>query len=120
MAELLEQSTDVTAKQHSQNTVEQPEQSMPLLCRWLRLSLLRRSVRSHWNIFRKNKMGITGLVIIGFWGLMALAPSLFFATGLWSRGVYDPVTGLETDPPTRTMRMVERITDPRTEIERFC
>lgn len=83
----------------------------------LRLSLLHRSVRSHWNIFRRNKMGIAGLVIIGFWGLMALTPSLFFATGLWSRGVYDPVTGLETDPPTRTMRMVERITDPRTEID---
>ena len=86
--------------------------------RWrLRLSLSHRSARSSWVIFRRNKMGITGLTIIGFWALMAALPTLFFATGFWSRAVYDPVTGLETDPPTRTVVMVERVTDPRTQID---
>lgn len=84
----------------------------------IRLSLLRRSVHGNWVIFRRNRMGIAGLAIIGFWLLMAVMPSLFFATGFWNRAVYDPVTGLETDPPTRTVVMVERMTDPRTEIDR--
>ena len=82
------------------------------------MSLLRRSVRGNWTIFRRNKMGITGLAIIGFWALMALLPSLFFATGFWNRAVYDPVTGLEPDPLTRTVVMVERVTDPKIEIDR--
>ena len=83
-----------------------------------RLSLWRRSVRGSWTIFRRNKMGVTGLAIIGFWALMAALPSLFFATGFWNRAVYDPVTGLEPDPPTRTVVMVERLTDPSSEIDR--
>ena len=83
-----------------------------------RLSLSWRSFQNNWQIFRHNKMGVAGLVIIGFWAVMAALPSLFFATGFWSRAVYDPVTGLEPNPPTRTVVMVERLTDPRTEIDR--
>lgn len=83
----------------------------------IRLALLRRSLRDNWKIFRRNKIGVFGLVIIAFWGIMAVMPTVFFATGFWTPAVYDPVTGLELDPPTRTMTMVERITDPNTEID---
>ncbi|MDE0232069.1 MAG: ABC transporter permease [bacterium] len=83
----------------------------------IRLALMRRSFRDNWKIFRRNKIGVFGLVIIAFWGIMAVMPTVFFATGFWSPAVYDPVTGLELDPPTRTMTMVERITDPNTEID---
>lgn len=87
--------------------------------RWkIRLALMRRSLRDNWRIFRRNRIGVVGLVIIAFWAVMAVMPSLFFATGFWNRAVYDPVTGLELDPPTRTVIMVERITDPTTEIDR--
>ncbi len=84
----------------------------------IRLALLRRSLRTNWKIFRQNKVGVVGLAIIAFWGVMAVLPTVFFATGFWNPAVYDPVTGLELDPPTRTMIMVERITDPNTEIDR--
>ena len=84
----------------------------------IRLALTRRSWRENWKIFRRNKIGILGLAIIAFWAVMAIMPTVFFATGFWNPAVYDPVTGLELDPPTRTMTMVERITDPNTEIDR--
>lgn len=84
----------------------------------IRLALLRRSLRTNWKIFRSNKIGVLGLGIIVFWAIMAVLPTVFFATGFWNPAVYDPVTGLELDPPTRTMTMVDRITDPNTEIDR--
>lgn len=84
----------------------------------IRLALVRRSLRANWKIFRHNKVGVVGLGIIIFWAVMAAMPTVFFATGFWNPAVYDPVTGLELDPPTRTMTMVERITDPTTEIDR--
>lgn len=83
----------------------------------IRLALMRRSFRDNWKIFSRNKIGVLGLLIIAFWGIMAVMPTIFFATGFWNPAVYDPVTGLELDPPTRTMTMVERITDPNTEID---
>jgi len=84
----------------------------------IRLTLMRRSLRENWRIFRRSKVGVFGLVIIAFWAIMAVMPTVFFATGFWNPAVYDPVTGLELNPPTRTMTMVERITDPNTEIDR--
>ncbi len=84
----------------------------------VRLALMRRSFGENWRIFRRNKVGVFGLVIIAFWAIMAIMPTVFFATGFWTPAVYDPVTGLELDPPTRTMTMVERISDPNTEIDR--
>ena len=84
----------------------------------VRLALIRRSFGENWRIFRRNKVGVFGLVIIAFWAIMAIMPTVFFATGFWTPAVYDPVTGLELEPPTRTMTMVERISDPNTEIDR--
>ena len=84
----------------------------------IRLALMRRSFRDNWKIFRRNKVGVLGLVIIAFWAMMAVMPTVFFATGFWNPAIYDPVTGLELDPSIRTMIMVERITDPTTEIDR--
>jgi peptide/nickel transport system permease protein len=83
----------------------------------IRMALMRRSLRENWSIFRRSKVGILGLVIIAFWAIMAVMPTVFFATGFWNPAVFDPVTGLELDPPTRTMTMVERISDPNTEID---
>ena len=84
----------------------------------VRLALMRRSFGENWRIFRRNRVGVFGLVIIAFWAIMAIMPTVFFATGFWTPAVYDPVTGLELEPPTRTMIMVERISDPNTEIDR--
>ncbi len=86
--------------------------------RWkTRIAQAKQTSAENWQIFRRTKIGVIGLIIILFWALMAIMPTVFFATGFWSRAVYDPVTGIELDPPTRTMTMVERITDPETQID---
>jgi peptide/nickel transport system permease protein len=83
----------------------------------IRWALFRRSLGSNFRLFRSNRIGMFGLAIIVFWALMAILPTVFFATGLWSTSVYDPVTGLELDPPTRSYTVVNEITDPETEID---
>lgn len=82
--------------------------------RWI---LFRRSFRSNWKLFRQNPIGLIGLAIIAFWALMAIAPTILFATGLWNPAIYDPVTGLEPNPPTEVLTVVNEITDPSTEID---
>ncbi len=84
----------------------------------VRLGLMRRSVGENWRIFRRNKVGMVGIGIIAFWALMAIMPAIFFSTGYWNPAVYDPVTGVELEPVTRTVTMVEEVVDPSTEIDR--
>jgi peptide/nickel transport system permease protein len=83
----------------------------------IRWTLFRRSFKANWRLFRANPIGIIGLLIIAFWALMALAPAILMGTGLWQPNVYDPVTGLEPNPPTKTYTVVNQITDPETEID---
>ncbi len=83
----------------------------------IRWTLFRRGFASNFRLFRTNRIGVVGLGIIVFWALMAVLPTVFFATGFWSSGVYDPVTGLELDPPTKSYTVVNEITDPETEID---
>lgn len=83
----------------------------------IRWALFRRSFKANWKLFRSNRIGTAGLIIIVFWGLMAIMPTIFFATGFWTTSVYDPVTGLELNPPTRTVTLVNEITDPNTQID---
>ena len=82
----------------------------------IRAALLRRSLRGNWKLFRANSIGLLGLAIVGFWALMALAPAIFFATGYWSLGTYNPVTGIELNPPVQTRTIVQVVEDVATEI----
>ena len=83
----------------------------------IRWTLFKRSFQGNWKLFRSNNVGLFGLGIIGFWGLLALLPSVFFATGYWTNSVYNPVTGLERNPPTVEVTLVAEKTDPLTEID---
>jgi peptide/nickel transport system permease protein len=83
----------------------------------IRWALFRRSARSNWKLFRANRVGLAGLVIIAIWGLAAILPTIFFATGYWTNSVYNPVTGLERNPPTITVTLVAEKTDPLREID---
>ena len=83
----------------------------------IRWTLFKRSFRGNWKLFKQNKVGIAGLVIIAMWGILAFLPTVFFATGYWSQTVYHPVTGLERNPPTVTVTLVAEKTDPLTEID---
>ncbi len=82
--------------------------------RWM---LFRRSVRANWKLFRSNPIGLIGLAIIAMFGIAAILPTIFFATGYWSNSVYNPVSGLERNPPTVTVTFVEEVTDPLREID---
>ena len=83
----------------------------------IRWTLFKRSFRANWKLFKSNSVGLVGLGIIALWGVAALMPSIFFATGYWTPAVYDPVTGLEPNPPTVTVTLVAEKTDPLTEID---
>lgn len=82
----------------------------------IRATLLWRSARRNWKLYRSNAVGLLGLGIVGFWAIMAIAPLVFFATGYWTSGTYDPVTGLERNPPIQTRTIVQEVEDPATEI----
>ena len=60
----------------------------------IRLRLLKRSFGSTWGLFRENKMGMVGLVLIGFFALMAVLHPILMAT-VWDPNIYDPVDGYD-------------------------
>lgn len=73
----------------------------------VRLALLWRSFRTNARLFAENKIGLIGLGIILFFGLMAVAHPILMAT-VWDPTIYDPVTGYAYDaleqpgPPSAT------------------
>ncbi len=83
----------------------------------IRWALFRRSFRENWELFRRNRIGVAGLVIIGFFALLAIAPTFLFGTGIWDTSTYDPVTGLESNPPSAQLEIVEVVDDPNTQID---
>ena len=79
----------------------------------IRLRLFRRSFSSNWALFRENKMGMVGLVMIAIFGVMAIIHPILMAT-VWEPGIYDPITGY--DAVSTTMVVVEEVVDPTTEM----
>jgi peptide/nickel transport system permease protein len=60
----------------------------------IRLRLTAKSIRSNWNLFTENKVGLIGLFGVVFFGLFALAHPIMMNT-VWAdeHRVYDPVSG---------------------------
>lgn len=83
----------------------------------IRWALFRRSFRGNWKLFRKNRIGTAGLALIGIFALLAIAPFVLFATGLWDSSTYDPVVGLEANPTTVEYTVVQTVEDPQSEID---
>ncbi len=81
-----------------------PARQMESLWR-VRMRLAWRSLKSGWSIFRGNPIGLIGLGMIAFFGLMALAHPILMAT-VWAPNIYDPLMGYDRDiithpsPPT--------------------
>lgn len=110
--------TDLANRDQNQEELERAEALMKTDSLWrIRWVLFRRSFSQNWQLFRTNMIGMVGIGIIVFWAIMAILPSVFFATGLWTTSVYDPVTGLELDPPTQPLTVVQEVTDPETEVD---
>lgn len=85
----------------------------------IRLTLFWRSFKENIRLFFGNTVGVIGLVVILIFAILAVAPTFLFTFGIWDTSVYDPVTGLEPNPPTRELVVVEsgEVTNPSTEID---
>jgi peptide/nickel transport system permease protein len=80
----------------------------------IRLRLLQRSLGTTWGLFRENKMGMLGLVLIGLFAVMAIIHPILMAT-VWEPRVYDPIRGY--DSVLTEFTVVEEVTDEATEID---
>ncbi|GIU93008.1 MAG: hypothetical protein KatS3mg011_1914 [Acidimicrobiia bacterium] len=99
-------------------SIELAEQAQRRQSLWaIRWILFRRSLRHNWALFWENRIGRFGLGIIAFFAVLAVMPTIFFATGYWNPAIYDPVTGLEPNPPVQRFTVVNEITDPATQID---
>ena len=79
----------------------------------IRLRLWRRSFATTWGLFRENRMGMLGLVLIALFAVMAIAHPILMAT-VWQPRVYDPITGY--DAVITEFVVVEEVTDATSEI----
>jgi peptide/nickel transport system permease protein len=82
----------------------------------IRLRLMKRSFGTTWGLFRENKMGIVGLVLIGFFAIMAIIHPILMAT-VWEARVYDPIRGYDAVMTEYTVVEDGALTDPLSEIE---
>lgn len=80
----------------------------------VRLRLAWRSFKDNWRLFRRNPIGILGLLIIMLFALMAVAHPILMAT-VWDPAIYDPVQGY--DAPVVEKLVVAVVNDPVTEID---
>jgi peptide/nickel transport system permease protein len=62
----------------------------------IRLGLAWRSLKSNWALFAENPVGLVGLGVIMFFGLLAAAHPILMAT-VWPDSIYDPVTGIDLE-----------------------
>jgi peptide/nickel transport system permease protein len=64
----------------------------------IRLRLWSRSLRDGWAMFSENPVGLIGLAIIVFFGLIAVAHPILLKT-VWEPRIYDPITGFDLEIP---------------------
>jgi peptide/nickel transport system permease protein len=63
--------------------------------RWrIRLGLFVKGLKTNWTMFSENPIGLLGMGVIIFFGLLALAHPILMNT-VWDPVVYDPVSGLD-------------------------
>ena len=51
--------------------------------------------QKNYNRFKQSKIGMTGLVIVIFFGFLALLQPFLFITGIWDYQTYDPIVGYD-------------------------
>ena len=62
----------------------------------LRKKLRREAFRKNWKLFKESKLGMVGLYIVVFFFILAILQPLLFITGIWNKGIYDPVVGYDS------------------------
>lgn len=65
--------------------------------RWrMRTAMTWGQLKRAWDIFRGNRLALIGLILIGMFGIMAIAHPILLNT-VWPSGIYDPVTGFDME-----------------------
>ena len=62
----------------------------------LRKKLRREAFKKNWKLFKESKLGMVGLYIVVFFFILAILQPLLFITGIWNKGIYDPVVGYDS------------------------
>ncbi len=62
----------------------------------IRLKLFARGFKKNWVLFAENPIGLIGLGVIVFFGLIALAQPILINT-VWEPKVYDPINGFDIE-----------------------
>ncbi len=77
----------------TETTIPAPVRHAPL---WqIRLRLAWKSFLGNWALFRENPIGLVGIGLIVFFGLMAALHPILMKT-VWDTRVYDPIIGYDT------------------------
>lgn len=87
----------------------------------IRLGLFWKSSKANWKMFKKNPVGVIGLIIIGIFAIMAAAQPILLATGVWDSATYDPKTGNDANKilvEKVVVANVDDVTDPATQVDR--
>ena len=61
------------------------------------------AIKKNWRLFKQSKIGITGLVIVIFFGFLAILQPLLFLTNIWDEATYHPVVGYDAEKISRTV-----------------
>ncbi len=64
----------------------------------IRLRLFWNGMKVNWSLFTENPIGLIGLAVIVFFGLLSVAHPILIAT-VWNPNVYDPVMGIDLEIP---------------------
>lgn len=64
----------------------------------IRLKLFARGFKKNWALFAESPIGLIGLGVIVFFGLIALAQPILINT-VWEPKVYDPINGFDIEIP---------------------
>ena len=61
------------------------------------------AIKKNWRLFKQSKIGITGLIIVIFFGFLAILQPLLFLTNIWDEATYHPVVGYDAEKISRTV-----------------
>lgn len=59
-----------------------------------KVRLFLRGLSINWELFKESRVGLIGLSIIVFYGLLSISHPILMAT-IWERAIYDPVNGYD-------------------------
>jgi len=97
----------------------EPGAALPESLWKVRIKLFWAGLRRNWSLFKENKIGLMGLIVILLFALMAIAHPIMRSVGPWQDDdVYDPVIGY--DAPIENFEIVPTaadVVDPNSQMD---